>query len=165
MHKHLYNYMVTNELVTHLQSGFREGDSTTNQLLHTYHTICEAVDKGKELRAVFCDIGRALTESGTKDYFTNCIAWGAQIVLSIGLQAIYLSVDNVLLLMVNHQTGSTFWLVSHKDRLILGPLLSLIYINDIVKHIGCSIRLFADDTSLYIYVDCPLQPANLLNTD
>ena len=47
----------------------------------------------------------------------------------------------------------------------LSPLLILIYINDIVKHIGCSIRLIADDTSLYIIVDFPLQSAQLLNTD
>ena len=44
---------------------------------------------------------------------------------------------------------------------ILGPLLFLFFfINDIIKHIGCSIRLFADDTSLYIIVDCPLQQDN-----
>ena len=59
VHKHLYNYMVTNQLLTPLHSGFREGDSTTNQLLHTYHKICEAVVKGKEIRAVFCDISKA----------------------------------------------------------------------------------------------------------
>ena len=45
--------------MTPLQSGFRHGDSMTNQLLHTYHTICEAVDKGKEVGAVFCDISKA----------------------------------------------------------------------------------------------------------
>ena len=32
---------------------------------------------------------------------------------------------------------------------ILGPLLFLLYINDIVEDINSSIRLFADDTSLY----------------
>ncbi|MEW8546433.1 MAG: reverse transcriptase domain-containing protein, partial [Candidatus Thiodiazotropha sp.] len=48
---------------------------------------------------------------------------------------------------------------------ILGPLLFLLYINDIVRDIGCSIRLFADDTSLYIVVDSPQVAANLLNTD
>ena len=32
----------------------------------------------------------------------------------------------------------------------LGPLLFLMYINDIVEDIGSYIKLFADDTSLYI---------------
>ena len=48
---------------------------------------------------------------------------------------------------------------------ILGPLLFLIFINHIVKCIGASIRLFADDTSLYIIVDLPDQAAIILNTD
>ena len=41
----------------------------------------------------------------------------------------------------------------------------LIYINDIVKEINSCIRLFADDTTLYIIVDNPIASADLMNTD
>ena len=48
---------------------------------------------------------------------------------------------------------------------ILGPLLFLLYINDIVEYIHSSFRLFADDTSLYIIVDNPVQAADQLYSD
>ena len=47
--KHLYNYISENNLLTPFQSGFIQGDSTTFQLLHTYHSFLEAVDSGKEV--------------------------------------------------------------------------------------------------------------------
>ena len=47
----------------------------------------------------------------------------------------------------------------------LGPLLFLIFINDIANHIGGSIRLFANDTSLYIIVNLPVDAARILNAD
>ena len=39
VHKYLYNYVISNHISTPLQSGFVHGDSTTNQLLHTYHNF------------------------------------------------------------------------------------------------------------------------------
>ena len=59
VHKHIFNYISENSLLTPFQSGFIQGDSTTFQLLHTYHSFLEAVDNGKEVRVVFCDISKA----------------------------------------------------------------------------------------------------------
>ena len=48
---------------------------------------------------------------------------------------------------------------------IIGPLLFLIYINNIVNGINSAVRLFADDTRLYIIVGNPQIAANTINHD
>ena len=49
----------------------KASDSTTNQLLQIYHTFCNAVDRGKELRAVFATLVRLSTGYGIEDFSTN----------------------------------------------------------------------------------------------
>ena len=71
VHKYLYNYIIENAIFTPFQSGFVRGDSTTNQLLHTYHTFCNAVDSGKEVRSVFVTLVRLSTGYGIEDSSTN----------------------------------------------------------------------------------------------
>ena len=56
VHKHVFNFINSNNLLTSLQSGFVPNDSTVNQLVDIYNTFCKALDEGKEIRTVFCDI-------------------------------------------------------------------------------------------------------------
>ena len=52
------------EVLTTLQSSFISGESTVNQLeVDIYNTFCKAIDEGKEVRAIFCDISKAFNQA------------------------------------------------------------------------------------------------------
>ena len=57
----LYNQLTTHHLLTKNQSGFRPGDSTTNQLTDLVNEIHHAFDSTKsiEVPAIFLDISKA----------------------------------------------------------------------------------------------------------
>ena len=48
---------------------------------------------------------------------------------------------------------------------ILGPLLFLIFINDILANLECNVKIFADDTSLFSLVRDPNESSAKLGRD
>ena len=164
IHKHLYNYTIDNDLITRLQSGFKHGDSTNFQLIHTYHSFCEAVDSGKEVRAVFCDVSKAFDRVWHRGllYKLSCIGCSSLVVKWFSS---YLSSWRQRVVINGESSDWSPIRARVPQGSILGPLLFLIYINDIVKDIGSAIWLFADDISLYIVVDSPETAAGIINTD
>ena len=57
----LYSYLNLNNLITNNQSGFRSGDTTTNQLVNLTNKIHAAFENphSLEVRAAFLDISKA----------------------------------------------------------------------------------------------------------
>ena len=48
---------------------------------------------------------------------------------------------------------------------VLGPLLFLIYINDLTNNLQCDVKLFANDTSLFTVVESKAVSAQNMNED
>ena len=162
--KHLFNYLRSNNILTPLQSGFVPGDSTVNQLVYLLDTISASVDSGKEVRAVFCDISKAFDR-----------VWHSGLlykIKSIGITgpllnwfASYLTGRRQRVVLPGVASGWGELKAGVPQGSILGPLLFLIFINDIVTGIDSNIRLFADDTSLFLTADDPVSCANVIQSD
>ena len=59
LYNKMFSFFSENYLISLKQSGFRPGDSCTNQLLSIAHEILSAFDDGHELRGAFLHISKA----------------------------------------------------------------------------------------------------------
>ena len=48
LHKHLFNYLKLNNIISPYQSGFQSGDSTINQLVYLYNKFLKALEGKKK---------------------------------------------------------------------------------------------------------------------
>ena len=148
------------------QSGFRPSDSCINQLIAITHEIFEAFDCNStlEVRSVFLDISKAFDKVWHKGllYKLKCMGISGEI---YKLFENYLS-GRFQRVVLNGQTSS--WrpiLAVVPQGSILGPLLFLIYINDLPNELKSNAKLFPDDTSLFTIVKDENESANVLNND
>ena len=157
--------VTSNFLISIWQSGFLPGSSTITQFTEIYDQFCRAVNSGKEIRVVFLDISKAFDRVWHRGLLHKLKACGIRGKLLDWLKD-YLT-DRQQRVIINGEYSDWGNIEAGVPQgSVLGPLLFLIFINDItyvIKH--CKIRLFADDMCLYIEVDDPNVQANELNKD
>ena len=147
----MYKFFLENNLLSPNQSGFRPGDSTINQLLAITTEIYNSFENRQETRAAFLDISKAFDK-----------VWHSGLIFKLKQNGIcgnllnmlenYLS-DRKQRVILNGTESSWEPIFSGVPQgSVLGPLLFLIYINDLTQHISANIKLFADDSSLFIKV-------------
>ena len=148
MFNEMFNFFNENKLISSDQSGFKPGDSCINQLLSITHEIHKSFDVGLEVRSVFLDISKAfdkvwhdgiiykLTQNGISGNLLNLL----EDFLKERKQRVVL--DGQVSAWKNINAGVP-------QGSILGPLLFLIYINDLTEGLTTNVKLFAYHTSLF----------------
>ena len=163
--KYTYNFFRDNFVISVNQSGFLPGKSTVTQLLEVYNEFCKAVDEGKEIRVIFLDISKAFDRVWHEGLLFKLKRCGIHGKLLDWFKD-YLK-DRLQRVVINGQFSEWVKILAGVPQgSVLGPLLFLIYIDDIVHAVTFSkIRLFADDTCLFLEVDDRVNTANLINSD
>ena len=162
----IYNYLSKENLLNPNQSGFRPSHSCINQLIAITHETFEAYDcnPSLEVRSVFLDISKAFDKVWHEGLIYKIKSMGISGEL-LNLLENYLS-DRYQRVVLNGQTSScTPVLAGVPQGSILGPLLFLIYINDLPNELQSNAKLFADDTSLFAVANDKNVCANILNND
>ncbi|CAH1256204.1 ACSS3 [Branchiostoma lanceolatum] len=149
VHTQLYDYMTTNNILSEVQSGFRPGHSTQTAVHLLTERWYKAMNEGELTGAVFIDLSKAF------DTLDHTIL--LQKMSRYGIQGPALDWFKSYLTGRKHCTSingatSEFHQVKYgvPQGSILGPLLFIIYVNDMPECLqSCDISMYADDTVIY----------------
>ncbi len=128
-------------------SGFYRVHSTVYQLIDIYDQICRSFDAHQYTCMVFCDISKAFDRVWHKGLIFKLKQNGLSGRL---LQWIEDYLTNRKQQVAIRSTKSDLKLINAgvPQGSVLGPLLFLVYVNDITENLLSITRLFADDSSL-----------------
>ena len=160
----LFFHFYEKELFTECQSGFLPGDSCVSQLLSIIHEIQSSFDSPLEVRADFLDISKAFDKVRHPGLLFKLKSYGIEGNL-LKLLENYLH-NRKQRVVLNGQCSSWKNILSGVPQgSVLGPLLFLIYINDLPDGIYSPCKIFADDTSIFSKVHNKQLSQTNLNND
>ena len=67
----MFQFVVKNDIISRIRSGFKRGGSCVNHLLPITHEIYKPFDNEFDARSVFLDISKAFHKYGVKVLFSN----------------------------------------------------------------------------------------------
>ena len=145
----IYEHLTANKLLSDKQSGFRPGDSTINQLLSITHEIYDTFEHHNDTRAVFLDISKAFDRVWHDGLLLNLRSNGISGPL-INLLSEFLSERYQRTVLNCKSSDWRMVMAGVPQGSVLGPLLFLVYLNDLANNLLSDVRIFADDTSQFM---------------
>ena len=162
----LTKHMEDNRLYIKHQHGFRSGHSCVTQLLEVTDDWFDILDNGGNIDCIYLDFRKAFDTVPHKRLLNKLYSYGIR-------GKIHLWIANFL--SNREQSVKIGGSMSNKSQVtsgipqgsVLGPILFLIFINDLPDIVSSAVKLFADDTKVYREIssseDCEILQQDLNN--
>ncbi len=149
VHDTLYSFLNDNSLLFEGQSGFRPQHSCATALTHMMDSWLAALDSGNMVGVAFVDLSKAFDSVNHNILASKLRSYGCSSQTVNWFKA-YLSGRSQVVHVKGHMSSEESIACGVPQGSILGPLLFLLFVNDLHLHITkCDVNLYADDTNIY----------------
>jgi hypothetical protein len=145
-------YLTNHDLLSKDQFGFRPRHSTYHPMLDILIKASNALNKKKHMLIIFCDLKKAFDTCDVGVLLGKLRKLGV-VNTELAWFESYLSGRSQFVNIYGHYSVLLQILTGVPQGSILGPLLFLIYINDLPECSEFLSKLFADDTALILFDD------------
>ena len=150
--KHIIHHMKENKLFTEDQHGFMDGRSCSTNLLATLDKWTDIIDNKGSIDVIYMDFMKAFDSVPHRKRLHKVKSYGID-------GKIYSWLRDFLMLrkqqvVVNGTPSDKEDVISGVPQgSVLGPILFVIYINDLIDRVKSDVKIFADDTKLFRRID------------
>ena len=150
--KKLVTYLELNRFICDKQHGFRAGRSCLTQLLHHFDDVIDSLTNNADFDSIYLDYAKAFDKVDHRLLLKKLHLYGIHPRLVNWIESFLIGRNQAVV--VDGQLSFLAHIISGVPQgTVLGPILFLIFINDIEQCISAStIRCFADDTRVSISV-------------
>ena len=160
----MMKHCMENSIISERQAAYLKGDSTVSQLLYIVHNIRKFWGEHRITQGLFLDVSAAFD----KVWHNGLLAKLGQIGVEgsfLDILSSYLSGRQQIVVVDGTKSDILDVKAGIPQGSRLGPLLFIIYMNDIITDIESDILIFADDTSLFATGSDPAETVAILNRD
>ena len=148
MYKQVHNFLTENNIIYDLQFGFRQKFSASHALINFTENIRQALDEGYIGCGIFVDLQKAFDTVDHEILLSKLDYYGIRGISNNWFKS-YLSNRKQFVSINGYDSGLAEIKCGVPQGSVLGPLLFLLYINDLNQAIKfCNVHHFADDTNL-----------------